>query len=61
MSNFYTALCRKKGDRRYYRCGYRSNNLETLRDVIYADIREGKYAAAKIIEWDTGKIIEKIM
>lgn len=58
---YYTALCRKKGDRRYYLCGYRSNDLETLRDVIYADIREGKYASAKIVEWDTGKLIEKVM
>lgn len=58
---YYTALCRKKGDRHYYLCGYRSNDLETLRDVIYADIRDGKYASAKIVEWDTGKLIEKVM
>ena len=61
MALFYTALCRKKGERTYYLCGYRSNDLEVLRDVIYADIREGKYAAAKIIEWGTGKVIEKVM
>lgn len=58
---YYTALCRKKGARTFYLCGYRSNDLEVLRDMIYADIRNGVYAAAKIIECGTGKLIEKVV
>ncbi len=58
---YYTALYRKKGSRTYYLCGYRSNDLESLRDMIYSEIRSGIYASAKIVEWGTGKLIEKVM
>jgi len=58
---YYTALYRQKGSRRFYRCGYRALDLNELRDMVYADIREGRYAAAKIIRWDDGKIIEKVV
>lgn len=58
---YYTALYRKKGSRMYYRCGYRSLDLNDLRDMVYSEIREGKYASAKIIRWDSGALIEKVM
>lgn len=57
---YYTALYRKKGSRRFYRCGYRSNNLEALRDMVYGEIRDKKYAAAKIIRWDNGDLVEEV-
>lgn len=58
---YYTALYRQKGSRRYYRCGYRSDNLSELRDMVYNEIAAGKYASAKIVRWHDGKEIEKVM
>jgi len=58
---YYTVLYRKKGSRMFYRCGYRSVSLPDLREMVYDEIRTGKYAAAKIIRWDNGEIIEKVM
>ena len=58
---YYTILYRQKGSRRFYRCGYRSLNLSDIRDMAYDEIRSGKYAAAKIIRWDTEELIEKVM
>ena len=58
---YYTALFRQKGSRRFYRCGYRSDDLDQLRDMVYNDISAGKYAAAKIIRWDSGELIEDVL
>lgn len=58
---YYTALYRQKGSRRYYRCGYRSVDLEELRDFVYAEFRAGKFASAKIVKWDTEEEIERVM
>ena len=58
---YYTIMYRQKGSRRFYRCGYRSLNLSDIRDMAYDEIRSGKYAAAKIIRWDTEELIEKVM
>jgi len=58
---YYTAMYRAKGSRRYYRCGYRSLSLGDIRDMVYSDIRNGKYAAAKIVRWDTEELIEKVI
>ena len=57
---YYTILYRSKGSRRFHRCGYRSNNLEDLRSMAYNEIGSGKYAAAKIVKWDTEELIEDI-
>ena len=58
---YYTALYRAKGSRRYYRCGYRSQNLEDIRELVYNEIGSGKYASAKIVRWDTEELIEKVV
>jgi len=58
---FYTVLYRRKGSRRFYRCGYRSENLADIRDMAYDDIRKGRYAAAKIVDAQTEQLIEKVM
>lgn len=58
---WYTVMYRRKGNRAYYRCGYRSQNIEDLRDMAYDDIRNGRYASAKIVNWSTEECIEKIM
>ena len=58
---YYTALYRRKGSRRFYRCGYRSINLADIRDMVYSDIRSGRYAVAKIVRWDTEEEIERVM
>lgn len=58
---YYTALYRQKGSRRYYRCGYRSINLEEMRNFVYAEFRAGKFATAKIVKWDTEEEIERVM
>lgn len=60
-SSYYTALYRRKGSRKFYRCGYRSLSLEDIRDMVYDDIRSGRYAAAKIVRWDTEELIEKVV
>ncbi len=58
---YYTAMYRAKGSRRFYRCGYRSLVLEDIRDMVYSEIRNGKYAAAKIVRWDNEELIEKVV
>lgn len=58
---YYTALYRQKGSRRYYRCGYRSDNLEDMREFVYGEFRSGKFATAKIVRWDTEEEIERVM
>ena len=58
---YYTVLYRQKGSRRFYRCGYRSLSLPDIREMAYDDIRTGKYAAAKIVRWDTEDVIEVVM
>jgi len=58
---WYTVMYRKKGSRRFYRCGYRSLSLEEMRDLAYSEIRDGKYAAARIVNWATEEVIETVM
>ena len=58
---YYTALYRQKGSRRYYRCGYRSDSLEDMREFVYGEFRSGKFATAKIVRWDTEEEIERVM
>ena len=57
---YYTALYRRKGSRRFYRCGYRSLKIGEIRDMVYDEIRAGKYAAAKIVRWDNEEVIETV-
>ena len=58
---YYTALYQQKGSRRYYRCGYRSDSLEDMREFVYGEFRSGKFATAKIVRWDTEEEIERVM
>lgn len=58
---WYTVMYRQKGSRRYYRCGYRSLNIEDMRELAYSEIRDGKYAAARIVNWATEEVIETVM
>lgn len=58
---YYTVLYRRKGSRRFYRCGYRSLNLNEIREMAYDEIRTGKYAAAKIVKWANEELIEKVV
>ena len=58
---WYTVMYRKKGSRKYFRCGYRSQNINDMRDIAYDDIRAGRYASAKIVNWNTEEMIEKVM
>jgi len=58
---FYTALYRKKGSRKFYLCGYRSIDLESLQSMVYSDVRNGICAVARIIRQDTGDVIEEVM
>lgn len=58
---YYTVMYRKKGSRTYYRCGYRSLDLESVRAMAYDDIRSGRYASAKIVNWSTEALIEKVV
>lgn len=58
---YYTILYRRKGSRRFYRCGYRSLDLSDIREMAYDEIRSGKYAAAKIVRWDNEELIENVM
>lgn len=58
---YYTILYRRKGSRRFYRCGYRSDDLNVMRDMAYNEIGCGTYAAAKIVRWDTEELIESVM
>lgn len=58
---YYTVMYRRKGSRRFYRCGYRSLNLNEIREMAYDEIRTGKYAAAKIVKWANEELIEKVV
>lgn len=58
---YYTALYRRKGSRRFYRCGYRSLSLSDIREMVYNEISAGQYAAAKIVRWDNEELIETVM
>ena len=58
---WYTVMYRKKGSRRYYRCGYRSLSLEDMRELAYSEIRDRKYAAARIVNWATEEVIEVVI
>lgn len=57
---YYTVMYKKKGSRRYYRCGYRMNSIGEARDLARADMKTGRYTAAKVVRWDTEEMIEKI-
>lgn len=58
---WYTVMYRQKGSRRYYRCGYRSLNIEDMRELAYSEIANKKYAAARIVNWATEEVIETVM
>ena len=54
---FYTVEYRRKGSRRFYRCGYRSESIADLVDMAHNEVDAGTYAAAKVVDAYTGKVI----
>lgn len=57
---FYTALYRRKGSRMFYRCGYRSESLNDISEMAHRDVEAGMYAAAKVIDATSCRVIETI-
>ena len=57
---YYTLVERRKGSRRAYRCGLRSNSLREIREVAMADKASGKFTMIKIVDADDGTTIERI-
>ena len=57
---YFTVMYRQKGSRRFYRCGYRFKSTAEARKFATTDMNAGRYAAAKIVRWDTEELIEKV-
>ena len=58
---FYTLKERRKGSRRAYRCGLRSNSLQEIRELALADKESGKFTMIKIVDADDDTTIEMIL
>lgn len=54
-NTWYTIVHRKKSERKCYSFGYRSEDLDTLRDLARQEADEGMYSCVKIINADTNK------
>lgn len=54
---FYTVEYRRKGSRMFYRCGYRSENLADMTEMAEREVGSGMYAAAKVIDATTCRVI----
>ena len=57
---FYTAMYRRKGSRTFYRCGYKSESLSDISDMAHREVSSGMYAAAKVIDAASCRVIETI-
>ena len=55
---WYTIVHRKKSERNCYSFGYRSENLDILRDIAKQEASENKYSCVKIINADTNEDVE---
>ena len=55
---WYTIVHRKKGEHNCYSFGYRSENLEMLRELAIDEAASGEYRCVKIINADTNEDFE---
>ena len=54
----YTIVHRKKHERNCYSFGYRTGNLDMLRNLAEQEADEGEYRCVKIINADTNEDVE---
>ena len=54
----YTIVHRRKSERNCYSFGYRTDNLDLLRDMAEREAESGTYSCVKIINADTNEDIE---
>ena len=52
---WYTIVHRKKGERRAYRIGYRSEDLNLLRTLANKEVETGDFSMVKIVNADTNE------
>lgn len=55
---WYTIVHRRRNEQKCYSFGYRSENLELLRDIAQDEAKEGKYSCVKIINANTNEDVE---
>lgn len=55
---WYTIVHRKRSERRGYRCGYRSEDKELLREIATKEAASGTYSMVKIVNADTDETVE---
>ena len=55
---WYSIMHRKKGERRCYSFGYRSEDLELIREMAKEEAESGKFGCVKIINADTNEELE---
>lgn len=54
----YTIVHRKRGERHCYSFGYRTDDLDMLRELAEQEASDGEYRCVKIINADTNEDIE---
>lgn len=55
---WYTIVHRKKFERKGYRFGYRTQDLNMLREIAQKEAEEGVYSMIKIVNDDTNEMVE---
>jgi len=55
---WYTIVHRRKHERTCYSFGYRTEDLQTLRDIAETEASEGTYSCVKIINAETNEDIQ---
>ena len=53
--SYYTISHRKKGERRTYRTGYRTEDMNILHNIAVEELNSGLYTSIYIIDADTNK------
>lgn len=57
-NKWYTIAHRKKGETRCYSFGYRTEDLEMLRQLARKETNSGEYRCVKIVNADSGDLVE---
>ena len=57
-TTWYTIVHRRKHERTCYSFGYRTEDLQTLRDIAETEASEGTYSCVKIINADTNEDVQ---
>ncbi len=52
---WYTIVHRRKNERKCYSFGYRTENLDLLRELAEQEAEEGEFSCVKIINADTNE------